>query len=178
MINFKNKSDSTTQMKSTYKTKRVFLRELNTNDNAFIFELLNTAGWIKFIGDRNIKTCEDADNYIQKIISNPAISYRVVILNDNPTPIGLVTFIKRDYLDHPDIGFAFLPAYNKQGYAFEASNEVLQDLLNTAQQQTILATTIPENASSVQLLKKLGFSFIKEITIDGELLHVFAIHKK
>lgn len=164
-------------MQSTYKTARLFLRELNADDNAFIFELVNTAGWIKFIGDRNIKTSEDADNYIQKIIGNPAISYRVVVLQDNQAPIGLVTFIKRDYLNHPDIGFAFLPVYNKQGYAFEASNEVLHDLLNTGEHATILATTVPANSSSIQLLKKLGFSLNKEITNNGELLHVFAIHK-
>lgn len=164
-------------MNTNYKTARLFLRELNTDDNAFIFDLVNTAGWIKFIGDRNIRTTKDADNYIEKIISNPAISYRVVTLQDNQTPIGLVTFIKRDYLNYPDIGFAFLPAYNRQGYAFEASNEILQHLLNTGEHETILATTVPANIASIQLLKKLGFSLNKEITNNGELLHVFAINK-
>ena len=164
-------------MQTNYKTARLLLRVMKTDDAAFIFELLNTAGWIKFIGDRNIKTSEDADNYIQKIISNPNISYRVVTLLDNQTTIGLVTFIKRDYLNHPDIGFAFLPSYNKQGYAFEATKEVLNDLLNQPEHSTILATTIPENSSSIQLLKKLGFSFSKEITHEGELLQVFSINK-
>ena len=164
-------------MQTNYKTARLLLHVMKTDDAAFIFELLNTAGWIKFIGDRNIKTSEDADNYIQKIISNPNISYRVVTLLDNQTAIGLVTFIKRDYLNHPDIGFAFLPSYNKQGYAFEATKEVLNDLLNQPEHSTILATTIPENSSSIQLLKKLGFSFSKQITHEGELLQVFSINK-
>ena len=164
-------------MQPDYKTARLLLRVIKTDDAAFIFELLNTAGWIKFIGDRNIKTSEDADNYIQKIISNPNISYRVVTLLDNQTAIGIVTFIKRDYLNHPDIGFAFLPSYNKQGYAFEATKEVLNDLLNQPEHSTILATTIPENSSSIQLLKKLGFGFSKEITHEGELLQVFSINK-
>ena len=164
-------------MQVNYKTERLLLRAMNAGDTVFIFELLNTAGWIKFIGDRNIKTSEDADNYIQKIISNPNISYRVVTLLDNQTTIGLVTFIKRDYLNHPDIGFAFLPSYNKQGYAFEATKEVLNDLLNQPEHSTILATTIPENSSSIQLLKKLGFVFSKQITHEGELLQVFSINK-
>ncbi|MCY7293634.1 MAG: GNAT family N-acetyltransferase, partial [Ferruginibacter sp.] len=158
-------------MNTNYKTERLTLRELTAADNQFIFELVNTPGWIKFIGDRNVKTSEDADNYIQKIISNPNISYRVVTLLDHQTAIGLVTFIKRDYLDHPDIGFAFLPAYSKQGYAFEATKEVLNDLLNQQEHSTILATTIPQNSSSIQLLKKLGLSFSKQITHEGELLH-------
>lgn len=150
---------------------------MNADDNAFIFELLNTAGWIKFIGDRNIKTSEDADKYIQKILANPTISYRVVTLQEDETAIGVVTFIKRDYLDHHDIGFAFLPAYTKQGYAFEAANEVLNDRLNQPEHATILATTILENSSSIQLLKKLGFSFSKEITREGVLLQLFVINK-
>jgi [ribosomal protein S5]-alanine N-acetyltransferase len=165
-------------MQINYKTERLFLRELTAADNAFIFELLNTAGWIKFIGDRNIKTSEDADKYIQKIIANADVNYRVVILQKNDTAIGLVTCIKRNYLNHSDIGFAFLPVYNKQGYAFEATREVLNDLLKSGQHTTVLATTIPDNTSSIQLLKKLGFSFNKEITNEGEQLHVFAINKE
>ena len=164
-------------MNTNYKTERLTLRELTAADNQFIFELVNTPGWIKFIGDRNVKTSEDADNYIQKIISNPNISYRVATLPDNQTAVGIVTFIKRDYLDHPDIGFAFLPAYSKQGYAFEATKEVLNHLLNQQEHSTILATTIPENSSSIQLLKKLGLSFSKQITHEGELLHVYLINK-
>ena len=164
-------------MQTNYKTERLLLRTINTDDAAFIFELLNTAGWIKFIGDRNIRTSEDAENYIQKILANPAISYRVVTQQEDETAIGVVTFIKRDYLDHHDIGFAFLPAYNKHGYAFEATKEVLNGLLSSGEYSIILATTIPENISSIQLLKKLGFSFSKEITHDGLLLQLFAINK-
>lgn len=164
-------------MKTEYKTERLFLRTMNVADSAFIFELVNTAGWIKFIGDRNIKTTEDADNYIQKIITNPQINYRVVTLQEQQTSIGIITFIKRDYLDHYDIGFAFLPAFNKQGYAFEATKEVLTDLLNTGEYSKILATTIHENISSIQLLKKLGFSFSKEITHEHLALELYAITK-
>ncbi len=164
-------------MQATYTTERLFLRNLKADDNAFIFELLNTPGWIKFIGDRNIKTSEDADKYIQKITGNPDINYRVVTLQQDKTAIGLVTLIKRNYLDHPDIGFAFLPAYNRQGYAFEATNTVLHDLLKKSAYSTVLATTIPENNASIHLLKNLGFSFSKEITNEGEQLHVFTITK-
>ena len=164
-------------MQTNYKTERLLLRKMNTDDATFIFELLNTAGWIKFIGDRNIKTREDAEHYIQKILANPAISYRVVTLREDEIAIGVVTFIKRYYLDDHDIGFAFLPAFSKQGFAFEATNEVLNDLLNQTAHSTILATTIPENSASIQLLKRLGFSFNKDITHEGELLHVFSVNK-
>ena len=164
-------------MQSSYKTERLFLRELNSDDNTFIFELLNTAGWKKFIGDRNIHTHEDAEQYIQKILSNADVSYRVVTLINGQTTVGIVTLIKRNYLEHHDIGFAFLPAYARQGYAFEASAAVLADLFKSNQHQTILATTLKENISSIQLLQKLGFSFSKEITNENDTLQLFSINK-
>lgn len=164
-------------MQTNYKTERLLLRTLNTADAAFIFELVNTAGWIKFIGDRNVHTNEDAERYIQKILSNADVSYRVVTLQDAKTAVGIVTLIKRNYLHHHDIGFAFLPTYSKQGYAFEASAAVLADLLKSTQHQTILATTLKENVSSIQLLHKLGFSFSKEITNENDSLQLYSINK-
>ncbi len=164
-------------MQTNYKTERLLLRTLTLADAPFIFELVNTAGWIKFIGDRNVHTKEDAERYIQKILSNADIHYRVVTLQDTQTTVGVVTLIKRNYLEHHDIGFAFLPNHAKQGYAFEASAAVLADLLKSNQHQTILATTLKENVSSIQLLQKLGFSFSKEITNENDTLQLFSINK-
>ena len=85
-------------MQTNYKTDRLLLRTLTIADAAFIFELVNTAGWIQFIGDRNVHTNEDAKRYIQKILSNPDVNYRVVTLQDAQTAVGVVTLIKRNYL--------------------------------------------------------------------------------
>jgi len=161
-----------------HKTERLFLRSLTNDDARFIFELVNTQGWIKFIGDRNVKTLEDAGQYIQRIISNPAVDYLVVTLQDEQTAIGVISFIKRDYLDHHDIGFAFLPAYAGQGYAFEAADAVLTDLMKLQEHATILATTLEDNHSSIRLLKKLGFVFNKEIINEEDTLQLFAINNK
>lgn len=162
-------------MQTNYKTERLLLRELALADAAFIFELVNTAGWIKFIGDRNVHTNEDAEQYIQKILSNPDVEYRIVTLRDEQTAIGVISFIKRTYLDHHDIGFAFLPAYAGHGYAFEAANAVLTDLQKLKEHKTILATTIIDNHSSIRLLTKLGFAFSKEIINEDLTLQLYAI---
>lgn len=61
-------------MQNNYQTKRLILNELSLNDEVFITELLNTPEWIKFIGDRNIRTQEDARGYIQQIMDNPNIN--------------------------------------------------------------------------------------------------------
>jgi len=162
-------------MEKNYRTDRLVLDMLHVADVDFIFELVNTPGWKRFIGDRNVQNSEDAIAYIEKILSNPAIHYRVVRLADSSIPVGLVTLIQRDYLEHPDIGFAFLPQYAKQGYAFEASNAVLHDVCSAGKLQTLLATTIPDNSSSIQLLKKLGFAFRNEIKTKTDTLHVYAV---
>lgn len=154
-------------------TERLLIDALTINDHAFIFELLNTEGWINFIGQRNIHTKEDAVAYIDKILANNNLWYQVARLRETTAPIGLVTLIKRDYLAHHDIGFAFLPAFNGQGYAYEATMAVLQQIKTNAGHSHLLATTIPQNTASIRLIKKLGLQFREAITEQGELLHVY-----
>src|SRR5580692_7039107 len=96
-------------------TDRLLIKELSTEDAAFIFELLNTEGWIRFIGNRNINSLEDAAAYIQKVLGNENLLYHTVTLKGSDEKLGIVTFIKRDYLDHHDIGFAFLARYGNKG---------------------------------------------------------------
>lgn len=161
-------------MQSNYSTERLSVEVLTLRDAAFVMELVNTAEWIKYIGNRNINTLTEAGVYIQKIINNPAINYWVVRTRDNKKPVGIISFIKRDYLPHHDIGFAFLNEYKKQGYAFEAASVVLDDALKHPEHPQVLATTIKENTKSIRLLQKLGFIFYKEIEIEQEPLLVFA----
>ncbi|MDP4263576.1 MAG: GNAT family N-acetyltransferase [Bacteroidota bacterium] len=161
-------------MQDNYSTPRLLLDKLTLRDTEFIYELVNTPGWIKFIGDRNIKTQEDAIAYIQKLIDNPAINYWVVKSKGQSIPMGIVTFIKRGYLEHHDIGFAFLPEYSKQGYAYEATIAILDDVIKDPLHTQILATTIKENTNSIRLLEKLGLQFSHEIQIGNEMLQVYA----
>lgn len=160
-------------MKSIIETNRLVLKSLKLDDFSFIKNLVNTEGWIKFIGDRNIKTDDDAENYIKKILDNNAVKYWIVNLKDNNIPIGIITFIKRDYLEFHDLGFAFLPDFQKNGYAFEASTRVIQELISKQLYPIILATTIPENIKSIELLVKLGFEFKESIKNNDESLSVY-----
>ena len=77
-------------------------------DDKFIFELLNSSDFIKYIGDRNIRTLNDAKLYINKILNNESIEYSVIEKIDSSTPIGILSYIKRDYLDFFDFGVAFV----------------------------------------------------------------------
>jgi RimJ/RimL family protein N-acetyltransferase len=156
-------------------TNRLLIEPLTVTDNNFIFELVNTEGWIKFIGNRNITSQVEATAYIQKIIGNPNTTYWVAKLKDNQTKIGIVTFIKRDYLEHHDIGFAFLPRFVNNGYAYEATNVVLNYVIISYNLTHIMATTVPENKGSIKLLEKLGLRFDKEIEVDKNKLHIYGI---
>jgi ribosomal-protein-alanine N-acetyltransferase len=163
-------------MKTYYKTQRLSLHPLTLNDAEFISELVNSPGWIQFIGDRNVRSTEDAAAYIRKLLDNPAIYYWVVKTIDQQTPMGVVTLIQREYLDHPDIGFAFLPRYSGQGYAYEATHSVLTDVLSNPSTENVLATTIKENENSIKLLEKLGLRFNRQITIEDETLLVYSMY--
>lgn len=164
-------------MHNDYSTSRLTLKKLSEADASFILELVNSAGWIEFIGDRHVHSVEDAVAYIKKIKENKNINNWTVSLKDLQTPVGIISFIKREYLDHHDIGFAFLPQFSKKGFAFEAANAVLQDTLNNPLHTEVLASTLPHNKNSIHLLQKLGFVFIKEMELGNEKLFLFSIRK-
>jgi len=161
-------------MQSPIFTGRLSLNVVTENDHEFMMELVNTNGWLQFIGDRNVHSKEDAIGYIKKVNATENLTYWVVRLKDDQTPVGVVSFIKRKYLDHFDIGFAFLPDHNGKGYAYEAASEVLAIASKMPQHATIVATTIPGNINSIKLLNKLGLHFDKEIEIDNEKLNLFS----
>ena len=106
-------------------TERLILSEFTFDDAPFIIEIVNTPKWLQFIGNRNVKTIDDAKNYLA---NGPLKSYKKfgfglykVTLKKENIPIGMCGLIKRDTLEHPDIGFAFLPQHEKKGYAFESA---------------------------------------------------------
>ena len=154
------------------KTDRLVLRHLDIPDAPFILELLNSKGWLEFIGDRNVRTVEDAEAYL---LNGPIKSYRengfgmsLVSLKSDGTSVGACGLLKRDYLDQPDIGFAFLPEYTGEGYGFESASAILTHAKESLKINHVLAFTVPFNVASIKLLEKLGFHFEKVFKIPGE----------
>jgi [ribosomal protein S5]-alanine N-acetyltransferase len=155
-------------------TVRLGLKIISETDNSFMYKLVNSPGWLQFIGDRNVRSVEDASTYINKILNMENLSYWVVRIKEDNTPIGIVSFLKRNYLEHFDIGFAFLPAYNGNGYAYEATKAILDIVMLEPKHEKILATTIPSNISSIKLLNKLGLHFERELDVDKQILHIYS----
>ena len=165
------------EMQNKYTTARLVLDNVAPGDAEFILRLVNTAGWLRFIGDRNIRTPEDARAYVQKILDSPHQHYWVVRLREENIPAGIITLLKRDYLEHHDIGFAFLPEYGGKGYAYEAAVAVLDDTINDPAHNAILAITMADNSSSIKLLTQLGLRFEREMTVGEEVLLVHGVQR-
>jgi RimJ/RimL family protein N-acetyltransferase len=162
-------------------TERLILRWMSTGDAGFILELLNEPSWLRFIGDRGVRTIEDARDYI---LNGPVAMYArlgfglyLTELKEDGNPIGICGLIKRDFLDDVDIGFAFLPRYWGQGYAYEAASAVLAYGQGVLGLKRIVAITTPDNDRSARLLEKLGLRFERVVRYpdDSQDVRLFAV---
>ena len=153
-------------------TPRLALHRLTTDDADFILELLNEPSFLRFIGDKGVRTREDACRYIQ---AGPMASYERfgfglyrVQLKTGGEPIGMCGLLKRDSLEDVDVGFAFLPRFWSRGFAFESASAVLAHGRQTWGLKRILAITSPDNEASIRLLAKLGFRFERMARLSEE----------
>ncbi|MFC4349425.1 GNAT family N-acetyltransferase [Kordiimonas lipolytica] len=153
-------------------TERLRLREANLDDAAFALAIYNSPGFIEFVGDRGLRTIEDAEAYIEKNVMG---SYRdngfglyIVELKDSGEAVGMCGLVDRPGLDAPDIGFTFLPDHMRMGYGFESAAAVLKFGRETLGMERILAIVNPENAKSIGLIEKLGLVFDRMIQLPGD----------
>jgi len=152
-------------------TERLILRELTFDDDAFVFELLNEPAYLQYIGDKGVRSPEDARKYIS---IGPLASYAKhgfglwrVALKDDDTPIGMCGLLKRDGMDHTDLGYALLARFHGRGYARESASAVLAHAWKVLKLGTLQAVTAENNPTSIGLLGKLGFKFDRMITLPG-----------
>jgi len=153
-------------------TERTILREVTKDDGEFILDLLNQPSFIRYIGDRNVRTLEQARDYIESRFME---SYKkfgfgmwAVDLKEMHAPVGICGFVKRESLPDADIGFAFLPQYEKKGYAYESAVAVMEYGKSVLGLKTILAITSLDNESSGKLLEKINFKFERLIKLPPE----------
>lgn len=144
-------------------TERLILCKLTSEDAEFILELVNDPAWLQFIGDKDVHNLADAGNYILQgpvaMYSRCGFGLYLVKLKSNQARIGICGLIKRDSLKDVDIGFAFLPAYRGQGYAYEAAAAALEYAKSVLGLLRIVAITASDNQRSIRVLEKLGLRF-------------------
>lgn len=156
-------------------TERLLINPLSENDFHFILKLLNTPGWLQFIGDRNVKSADDAQKYIGRIMENPKCHYHTFQLKETKETIGIITFLLRDTQQFPDIGYAMLPEFENRGFASEAAKSFLNKVISDKTADKIIAITLTENKKSIRLLQKIGLRFEKEYMEGGQEFSLYSI---
>lgn len=163
-------------------TERLRLRHLQEDDAAFIVRLLNQPSFLQFIGDKGVRTLEDAVAYIR---TGPLASYAehgfglyLVELRDSGDAIGTCGILKKPLLAHPDIGFAFLPEHWHKGYAYEAAAAVVKHARMECALPDVCAVVDPDNSASIALLGKLGMQPGGRVQLspDDKTLELFEMH--
>lgn len=159
-------------------TERLLISKVTLEDAPFFYELMNTPNWLKYIGDRNIKSVkaseENLKNGILKSYKESGFGfYKVLLKSEKNKTIGTTGMVKREQLEDVDIGFGFLPNYEGKGYGYESSIEIMKLAKSKFNLKKIVAITNPDNNNSIKLLEKLGLVFEKRINPfdkDEELL--------
>ena len=162
-------------------TARLVMRRLSEEDAAFILDLLNQPSFVEHIGDRGVRTLDDARGYIRDRIVASYERYGFglygVVVKETGELGGLCGLVKRDGLDDPDLGFAFLPQHWSKGYAVEAASAATEHAARDVGLGRLVAITSPGNLRSIRVLEKIGFAFEKELRLPpaGEIVKLFAV---
>ena len=153
-------------------TERLQLRWLTLADAPMMLAVWNDPTFVQFVGDRGVRTLEEAQETLQNGPMNLYVEYgygpfRVIGRIDGAN-MGVCGLFRRDGLDEPDIGFALLPEYCGQGYGYEASVAVLDHARDELGLPSVTAIVSPENSASVGLLEKLGLNYDRQLRLPGE----------
>jgi RimJ/RimL family protein N-acetyltransferase len=153
-------------------TQRLILRRFSLDDAAFVFEIVNDPAWLQNIGDRHVKTLDDARAYLSKgtlaMYERIGFGMYVVTLKESGEPVGMCGLVKRDGLDDVDIGFAFLPRFRGQGFALESAAAVLEHGKRDLGLKRIVAIVSPANQRSIRILENIGLKFERRMTLPGD----------
>lgn len=165
---------------TTYETERLILKPTTEEDADFILALYNTPNWLRFIGDRNVKSTEDAKNYIRKkmLPQLERLGYAsfTVINKSDQTRMGTCGLFDREGLDGIDIGFAFLPQFEGKGFGYECGLKLINLAKNEFGIDSIQAITVQENVGSQKLLGKLGLEKTGTTRIPGDPEELLLYH--
>ena len=162
-------------------TVRLRLREMNEADAPFLLEVLNEPAFVRNVGDRGVRTVDDAAQYLRERVTASYEKFGfgmwLVEMKDTGQLLGICGLIKRDALEDVDLGFSFLERFWSRGFAYEAATSALGYGWSVAKLSRVVAIVAPHNAASIRLLEKLGFRFEKKVHLvpEGPELMLMAI---
>ncbi len=146
-----------------FETQRLILRRLDFEDAPFLVNLLNQPSFIANIGDKGVRSIEDAHRYLRE---GPMAMYEQhgfglwhTARKSDGAAVGTCGLLKRDTLPDADIGYAFLPEFWNLGYAFEAAQATLRHGAGKFGLKRVIAVVSPGNSGSIRVLEKSGLNF-------------------
>ncbi len=166
---------------SVLRTERLSLRKISAEDAAFVLELLNDPSFLRNVGDRKVRSIDEAIQYIAK---GPQASYEkngfgmwLVELKGSGEPIGICGLVKRDALEDIDIGYAFLPRFWSKGYALESTTAVQRYAFDVIGVPRLLAVVNEDNERSIRVLGRLGMNYERMVQLapDEQEIRLYAI---
>jgi [ribosomal protein S5]-alanine N-acetyltransferase len=156
-----------------FETERLWIRPTTIHDSEFILELMNTPKWIEFIGDRNLHTVKDGEQYIKNKmlpqLERLCFSNYTLIRKLDEVKVGCCGLYDREGVEGVDIGFAFLPAFENQGYGFESANRLIQAAKNDFGLKSVSAITSKNNFASQKLIEKLNLKLVGTTILPNEI---------
>jgi [ribosomal protein S5]-alanine N-acetyltransferase len=159
-------------MTVAFETARLRLRQQRLDDSAFVLTLLNDPGFLRHIGDRGVRTLEDAARYIEAgaMTSYAANGFGLWLIERKADGIalGVCGLVKRPNFDDVDVGYALLPAYRGTGYAREAVAATLAHARTAYGLTRLIAVVSPDNIPSRKLLELEGFVFERMVRMAPE----------
>ncbi len=159
-------------MNYTYETERLILRPASADDADLLLKSMNTDEFIRFVGDRNVRTLEQARNYIAEKhlpqIERLGYGNFTIIEKSSGNKIGGCGLFHRDGLEVVDIGFSFLPEYYGKGFGYESASRILKAGFEDFGLSAVSAITVKENIASQKLIEKLGLTFRKIVHLPND----------
>ena len=153
-------------------TDRLALRKITRADAPFILEMLNDPAFLQFVGDRKVRTIEDAERYIERgptaTYETLGFGYYIVELKHDAIPVGMCGLRTREGLDDVDLGYAFLAAHRGRWYGEEAAGGLLKFAREVIGLPRVSAICSPGNVASIRVLQKIGFRYQNDIRLPGE----------
>lgn len=145
-------------------TERLLLRQATSDDAGFIASLMNDKSYLANIGDRQVRTVDDARSYLQTAIIyqyDAGLGFNLVELRSTGEAVGICGLVHRDGLENVDLGYAIADRFSGHGYASEAAQATLAHATETLKLSPVLAITTADNLGSCRVLEKLGMQLVR-----------------
>lgn len=155
----------------TLTTERLLLRPAVADDADFLLELLNSPAFLANIGDRNVRTPEQATRYLETApvfdYGPDGFGFNIVELRATGDRAGICGLVKRETLDDVDLGYAILERFGRRGLATEAARAALEHAQGVLGLVRVVAIVSPENAASRRVLEAIGMRLERQLRLPG-----------